>query len=47
MQAYRLENKEVSPEKRTANNEHSLWKQMVKQIMQEYHLEDKYRSTNI
>ena len=27
--------------KHTTNNEHSPWKQMVKQIMQDYHLEDK------
>ena len=42
MQAHRLENKTDSLVKRTINNEHSLWKQMVKQIMQEHHLEEKH-----
>ena len=41
MQAHRLENKSESLVKRTTNNEHSLWKQMVKQIMQEYNMEEK------
>ena len=42
IQALRLENKADSLVKRTTNNEHSLWKQIVKQIMQEYHLEEKH-----
>ena len=42
MQAHRLENKTDSQVKRTKNDGHSLWKQMVIQIMQEYHLEEKH-----
>ena len=42
MQAHRLENKTDWQVKRTKNDEHSLWKQMVIQIMQEYHLEEKH-----
>ena len=42
MQAHRLENKKDSLVKRNTNNEHSLWKQMIKQIMQEYHQEEKH-----
>ena len=32
----------VTGETTATNNEHSPWKQMVKQIMQEYHLEEKH-----
>ena len=42
MHAHRLENKTDSQVKRTTNNEHSPWKQIIKQIMQEYHLEEKH-----
>ena len=42
MQAHRLDSKADSLVKRTTNNEHNIWKQMVKQIMQDYHLEDKH-----
>ena len=46
MQAQRLDNNEDSLVKRTTINEHSSWKQMMKQIMHEYHLEDKHQQVS-
>ena len=42
MQAHRLENKDDSLAKRITSDKNSLWKKMVKEIMNEYHLEEKH-----
>ena len=42
MQAHQLENKDDSLAKRITSDKNILWKKMVKEIMNEYSLEEKH-----